>query len=185
MRDSKFNVLFLCTGNSARSIMAEALMNYLGVERFHAYSAGSHPAGRVNPLAIKVLEQMGQPTNRLRSKSWDEFSKPDAPPLDFVLTVCDKAAHETCPVWIGRPLTAHWGLPDPASAKGSESDRMQAFKNTYRQLEIRIKKFSRLLLGFGSLDCNKLKQYLDEIGQSGAGGTTVTRHLGERWLPLA
>src|ERR1700756_2589605 len=133
-----FNVLFLCTGNSARSIMAEAVLNKLGVGKFHAYSAGSQPKGRVHPQTLQLLQSLGYSTSGLRSKSWSEFGKPGAPALDFVFTVCDNAAAEACPVWPGQPMTAHWGVADPAEAKGSPAEASMAFKEAYRLLNQRI-----------------------------------------------
>jgi len=133
-----FNILFLCTGNSARSIMAEAILNKLGAGKFRAYSAGSQPKGRVNPHTIQLLQSLGYETSGFRSKSWNEFARPGAPALDFVFTVCDNAAGETCPVWPGQPMTAHWGIPDPADAKGSPAEIALAFKDAYRMLHQRI-----------------------------------------------
>jgi arsenate reductase len=138
------NVLFLCTGNSARSILAEALINGLGNSRFRAFSAGSHPTDKVNPFAIKLLENQGLPVDGLRSKSWDEFGAPDSPPLDFVFTVCDNAAGEACPFWPGQPITAHWGVADPAAAEGDDAIKMLAFRQAFRELENRIKIFVSL-----------------------------------------
>ena len=160
---AKRRVLFLCTGNSARSIIAESLINRLGGGRFTGYSAGSHPAGEVNPLAIWVLEKNNFPTEGLRSKDWSEFEKPDAPRMDFVFTVCDKAAAEVCPVWPGQPMTAHWGTPDPAAVEGLDIDRRAAFRSVFDELENRISIFVNL--PFDSLDRLKLQQKLDEIGQ--------------------
>ena len=139
-----YNVLFLCTGNSARSILAEAFLNAEGKGRFRAFSAGSFPKGEVNPLALALLKQIGLPADGLRSKSWDEFAKPGAPQMDFVFTVCDQAAGETCPFWPGQPVTAHWGVPDPAAVEGSEATRMLAFREAFRALERRIKIFTSL-----------------------------------------
>src|SRR6187551_3621723 len=138
MAERPFNALFLCTGNSARSIIAEAILNKLGANRFRAYSAGSQPKGNVNPHTIALLDGLGYDTSDFRSKSWSEFAKPGAPPLDFVFTVCDNAAGETCPVWPGQPMTAHWGVPDPAAATGSEAEVRLAFRDAYRMLERRI-----------------------------------------------
>lgn len=135
-----FNVLVLCTGNSARSILAEALINHHGAGRFRAHSAGSRPVGRVNPLALRVLEEHGVPAAGARSKSWDEFSGAGAPPMDLVITVCDNAAGETCPLWPGTPVRAHWGLPDPAAAAGDDAQRLQAFREAYRRIEARVKR---------------------------------------------
>ena len=158
-----FNVLFLCTGNSARSIMAEALLNHTGKGRFHAFSAGSHPAGQVNPLAIEQLQHAGLPVEGLRSKSWDEFATPGAPSLDFVFTVCDNAAGEICPVWPGQPMTAHWGIEDPASVEGDEDARRRAFALAFTQLNRRISLFTSLPLD--KLDSIALKKTLDDIGR--------------------
>lgn len=157
-----YNVLFLCTGNSARSIMAEAILNQKGRGRFTAYSAGSHPAGGVRPEAIRQLEGVHLPTNGLHSKSWDEFAKPEAPQLDFVFTVCDNAANEVCPIWPGQPMTAHWGIPDPASVQGSEEERARAFRDAFFLLDRRISLF--LSLPISRLDNLSLKRELDKIG---------------------
>jgi arsenate reductase len=138
------NVLFLCTGNSARSILAEAILNKIGAGRFQAFSAGSRPRGAVHPYAHMLLAQRGFDTSRLRSKSWDEFAKPDAPALDFVITVCDSAAGETCPIWPGQPMTAHWGMPDPAAVQGTQDDMVRAFAETYRLLHSRLSLFTNL-----------------------------------------
>lgn len=159
-----YNVLFLCTGNSARSILAEAILNFRGTPTFTAYSAGSHPAGRVRPEALRQLEKVHLPVEGLRSKSWAEFSAPGAPKLDFVFTVCDNAASEVCPVWPGQPLTAHWGIPDPAAVRGSEADIQRAFREAYFTLDRRIGLF--LALPFRALDNLALKRELDNIGQS-------------------
>ncbi len=161
MSESPFNVLFLCTGNSARSILAESLLNSWGRGHFIAYSAGSHPKGTVHPIALQLLEHMKLPTRGLRSKSWDEFARPGAPKLDFVFTVCDNAAGELCPVWPGQPVTAHWGIEDPAAVQGSEPDRWLAFRTAFRELESRIKIFTSLPLR--SLDPIKLKERLSAI----------------------
>jgi len=136
-----YNVLFLCTGNSARSILAEAILNDRGRGRFRAFSAGSHPKGAVHPQALALLERLGLPTEGLRSKAWDEFARPDAPPLDFVFTVCDNAAGEVCPIWPGQPVTAHWGQPDPAAVEGSALEKANAFREAFRTLEERIDLF--------------------------------------------
>lgn len=158
-----FNVLFLCTGNSARSILGEALLNHLGKGQFHAYSAGSHPAGSVNPIAIELLQKSKLPVENLCSKSWNEFAAPDAPQFDFVFTVCDNAAGEVCPVWPGQPMTAHWGIDDPAAAKGSDADKRKAFVNAYTQLNRRISLF--ISLPVEKLDKLSLKRQLDDIGR--------------------
>ena len=157
-----YNVLFLCTGNSARSILAEAILNQKGRPNFRAYSAGSHPTGRVNPFALQQIEIAGLPTAGLRSRSWDEFSEPVAPRMDFVFTVCDNAASEICPVWPGQPVTAHWGIPDPAAVTGSEEKIMRAFQEAYVTLDRRIGLF--LNLPFSSLDQLATKKELDQIG---------------------
>ena len=164
MADRPYNVLFLCTGNSARSILAESVLNHRGGGRFRAHSAGSHPAGRVNPHAIALLRQLGLPIDDLRSKSWDEFAAPGAPPLDFVFTVCDNAAGEVCPVWPGQPVTAHWGLPDPAAVEGSDEDRTKAFRDTYVALERRISLFTSLPIA--GLDQLTLSRRVAEIGRA-------------------
>ena len=143
-RGDAYNVLFLCTGNSARSIMAELLLNHWGRGRFRAFSAGSHPKGRVHPFTIELLERMNLPIGELRSKSWDEFATTEAPILDFIVTVCDQAGGEVCPIWPGRPITAHWGFPDPAAAKGNEPERRRVFSDVFRQIENRIKIFCAL-----------------------------------------
>jgi len=158
-----YNVLFLCTGNSARSIMAEAIMNFKGRANFAAYSAGSHPAGSVRPEALRQLEAAHLPTNGLRSKAWDEFSRPDAPKLDFVFTVCDDAAKEVCPVWPGQPMTAHWGVPDPASVRGKPEEVERAFRNAFFLLDRRIGLF--LTLPLATLEGLALKKEIDNIGR--------------------
>lgn len=158
-----FNVLFLCTGNSARSILAEAILNHVGKGRFRAFSAGSHPAGSVNPFALEILEQHGMTTSKLRSKNWEEFSGPDAPGLDFVITVCDKAAGEICPVWPGQPMTAHWGIEDPAAVEGSEEAKRRAVAKAFREMTTRINLFTSLPLQ--KLDALALKRELDSIGR--------------------
>jgi arsenate reductase len=160
--DRPYNVLFLCTGNSARSILAEAIVNRDGKGRFKAYSAGSHPRGSVNPHALKLLASQGVDTAGFRSKSWDEFAAPGAPKMDFVFTVCDDAAGEACPVWPGQPVTAHWGIPDPAAATGSEAEIGLAFAEAYRLLDNRISVF--LSLPIGKLDRMALQSRLDTIG---------------------
>jgi arsenate reductase (thioredoxin) len=141
---SRYNVLFLCTGNSARSILAESLMNHWGHGRFRGFSAGSFPKGAVHPLALDLLQRLGLPSDGFRSKSWNEFAEPGAPPMDFVITVCDQAAGETCPVWPGHPVVAHWGVPDPAAVTGSEKERQQAFRDAFAALERRVKFFVEL-----------------------------------------
>ncbi|PTW63421.1 protein-tyrosine-phosphatase [Breoghania corrubedonensis] len=164
MSDPVYNVLFLCTGNSARSLIAETILNAEGKNRFHAYSAGSHPKGEPHPFAIDLLNGRGHDTAGLRSKSWDEFAVPGAPKMDFVFTVCDQAAAEACPIWPGQPMTAHWGVPDPAAATGNESERRLAFSEAYRMLSTRI---SLLLnLPVASIDRLALKRRLDDIGRS-------------------
>ncbi len=163
MADRPYNVLFLCTGNSARSIIAEALINQLGRSRFKGFSAGSSPKGQVHPIALELLRKMNLPSEGLRSKSWDEFAAPHGPPLDFVFTVCDNAAGEVCPYWPGQPMTAHWGVPDPAAVEGSDIEKWLAFRETFRLLDNRIKIFTSLPLG--SLDRIKLQQRLDAIGK--------------------
>lgn len=163
MTDHLFNVLFLCTGNSARSIMAEAILNRIGQGNFRAFSAGSQPKGQVNPNTIHLLKSLDYNTSGFRSKPWGEFAKPSSPPLDFVFTVCDNAAGETCPVWPGQPMTAHWGVPDPAEARGSEAEIGLAFKDAYRMLSQRIGIFTALPIR--SLDNLSLQQKLREIGR--------------------
>ncbi len=162
MPDALLNVLFLCTGNSARSILAEAIMSKLGSEKFRAYSAGSQPKGAVHPEAVKLLRSLDHDVTALRSKSWNEFATPSAPKLDFVFTVCDNAAGEACPFWPGQPMTAHWGVPDPAAAQGSPAEVALAFKDTYRMLHQRIAAFAALPLR--SLDRLSLQHKLREIG---------------------
>lgn len=157
-----YNVLFLCTGNSARSIMAETILNAEGRGKFRAYSAGSFPTGKVNPNAAALLEHFGLPTAGLRSKSWDEFAAKDAPQMDFVFTVCDDAAGEICPVWPGTPVTGHWGVPDPARVDGSDQEKMHAFRQAFRQLSNRIRLFVEL--PFDKLDRLALKREVDTIG---------------------
>jgi arsenate reductase (thioredoxin) len=159
-----YNVLFLCTGNSARSILAEVLLDHWGKGRFKGYSAGSFPKGAVHPLALAVLERHGLPTAGLRSKSWSEFAQPDAPVMDFVFTVCDQAAGEVCPIWPGNPITAHWGVPDPAAVEGTEEERRRAFRDAFRRLEARIKLF--IALPINKLDRMALKRRAGEIGRS-------------------
>jgi protein-tyrosine-phosphatase len=164
MADRPYNVLFLCTGNSARSILAESILNRLGQGRFHAFSAGSFPKGRVHPYALELLARQDYATEQLRSKSWDEFAGPGAQPLDFVFTVCDNAAGEVCPVWPGQPMTAHWGMPDPAAAEGTETERRLAFADAFRMLTNRIGIFVNLPLK--SLDKLSLQNRLGEIGRN-------------------
>ena len=159
-----FNVLFLCTGNSARSIIAESLLNQWGRGRFAGYSAGSYPKGTVHPLALELLGNMKVPTADLRSKSWDEFAAPDAPTMDFVFTVCDDAAGEVCPIWPGQPMTAHWGIADPAAVNGSWKVRRAAFRTAFSELDSRIKVFTSLPIR--SLDRIKLQERLNAIGRS-------------------
>ena len=161
------NVLFLCTGNSARSIMAEALLNHWGRGRYRAFSAGSHPKGEIHPLTIETLERAHLPTEGLRSKSWNEFSGADAQPLDYVVTVCGNAAQEQCPYWPGHPVTAHWGVDDPAAVQGSDEERRRAFRRALRELDARIKLFTSLPLD--SLDKMALQQRLREIGATPPG----------------
>jgi arsenate reductase len=164
MTERPYNVLFLCTGNSARSILAEQILTHKGRGRFRAFSAGSHPTGRVNPFAIDRLQRARIPTDGLRSKSWDEFAVPGAAPLDFIFTVCDNAAGEVCPIWPGRPLTAHWGVPDPAAVQGTDDDRRKAFDAAFVALDRRIGLF--LSLPIRSLDQLALSRKLAEIGQA-------------------
>ena len=163
MSEQPFNTLFLCTGNSARSIMAEAILNKVGKGKFKAYSAGSQPKGEVNPRTIELLRSLGYDTSGFGSKSWNEFARPGAPPLDFVFTVCDNAAGEACPVWPGQPMTAHWGVPDPAEAQGSDAEIALAFKDSYRMLQRRIEIFVALPLR--SLDRLSLQAKLKDIGR--------------------
>jgi arsenate reductase (thioredoxin) len=161
-----YNVMFLCTGNSARSILAEALLSRWGQGKFRAFSAGSHPTGTVNPYALALLQQVGIPVERARSKSWDEFAVPGAPEMDFIFTVCDSAAGETCPYWPGHPMTAHWGVPDPAAVESGAADKQKAFWEAFRTLEARIKLFA--CLPIGKLEGMAMRQRLTEIGKSGA-----------------
>jgi arsenate reductase len=164
MADRLFNVLFLCTGNSARSILAEAILGREGIGRFNAYSAGSQPKGEVHPCTRDVLSSLNYDAGKFRTKSWEEFSGPDAPPLDFVFTVCDNAANEVCPIWPGQPMTAHWGIPDPAAIEGSAAEQHAAFFDAYRMLANRIGLFVNL--PFASLDRLSLQSKLTQIGQS-------------------
>jgi protein-tyrosine-phosphatase len=163
MTEQTYKVLFLCTGNSARSILGEALLNSLGQGRFRAYSAGSHPGGRVNPFALELLAKNGLPTQELRSKSWDEFAAPGSPAFDFIFTVCDSAAAETCPVWPGHPMSAHWGIPDPAAVEGEDEVKRKAFRDAFVRLQRRISLLVNLPLH--SLDKLSLQKRLSEIGK--------------------
>jgi protein-tyrosine-phosphatase len=172
MSERPFNTLFLCTGNSARSIMAEAVLNKVGAGKFRAHSAGSQPKGRVNPHALALLQSLGYDTAGFHSKSWSEFAKPGAPALDFVFTVCDNAAGETCPVWPGQPMTAHWGVPDPAEATGSDAEIALAFKDSYRMLAQRIGIF--VALPIRSLDQLSLQRRLHDIGRMAGATAKVT-----------
>jgi arsenate reductase len=167
MERKAFNVLFLCTGNTARSVMAEVMLNAMGQGRFQAYSAGSHPKGVVNPYTIDLLEKNRLPTAGLRSKGWEEFARPGSPALDFVFTVCDDAAGEVCPVWPGQPMTAHWGIPDPAAVEGSDAEKRKAFFRAYNQLQHRLSIFVNLPMD--KLDRLTLQRRLDEIGRSQEG----------------
>lgn len=163
MNDRIYNVLFLCTGNSARSILAESILNRHGNGRFRGFSAGSHPNGQVNPFALDLLERLDFPTEGLRSKSWNEFSRPKSPHFDFIITVCDNAAGETCPVWLGKPTTAHWGIPDPAAVQGTDIEKKAAFNQAFKLMDRRIKLF--LSLPIASLDRLRIKQEMDAIGK--------------------
>jgi protein-tyrosine-phosphatase len=171
-----YNVLFLCTGNSARSILAEALIDHWRKRRFKGYSAGSFPKGAVHPLAFDLLERAHLDTSRLRSKSWDEFAKPGAPVMDFVFTVCDQAAGEICPVWPGNPVTAHWGVPDPARVRGTEAERRPAFRDAHVVLENRIKLW--VALPIAKLDRMMIKRHVDEIGRRGFVSNIIASKLG-------
>lgn len=171
MGDKCYNVLFLCTGNSARSIMAEALLNRLGDGRFRAFSAGSHPKGIVHPLAIELLKNSGHSVDNLHSKDWQVFATPTAPAMDFIFTLCDKAAGEACPTWPGRPISAHWGLEDPAAATGTDADRRKAFTQAYRHLINRLQIF--LSLPIGKLDALSLQQHVREIGRTPPDATEI------------
>jgi protein-tyrosine-phosphatase len=164
MAEKVYNVLFLCTGNSARSILAESIMNKWGKRQFRGYSAGSHPNGKVNPLALDLLRQLEFPTEGLSSKSWDEFAGPAGVHFDFVITVCDNAAGEACPVWPGTPVTAHWGIPDPAAVEGSEMEKKAAFAQAFKAMDRRIKLF--LSLPLASIDQLRIKERMDEIGRT-------------------
>jgi arsenate reductase len=163
MSDRVFNVLFLCTGNSARSILAEAILNHAGKGRFHAFSAGSHPGGKVNPFAIDLLAKQGLAVSDLRSKSWDEFAVPGGPRIDFIFTVCDNAAGEVCPIWPGQPMTAHWGIEDPAAMEGSDEDKRKAFTKAFVEMNRRISLFVSLPLA--KLDAMAIQRELDRIGR--------------------
>ena len=163
MTERPFNVLFLCTGNSARSITAEAILNKIGAGKFRAFSAGSQPKGQVHPEAVRLLQSLGYDTSAFRSKSWSEFAEPGAPVMDFVFTVCDNAAGQSCPLWPGQPMTAHWGVPDPAAAKGNSAEIALAFKDAYRMLHQRIGIF--VALPIHSLDKLSLQKRVDEIGR--------------------
>lgn len=166
MPERVYNVLFLCTGNSARSVMAEAILSWIGQGRFRAFSAGTQPKGQIHPYTLDLLKKLNHDVSRLRSKSWLEFSATDAPKMDFVFTVCDSAAAEACPVWPGQPMTAHWGIPDPAAAQGNEAEVRLAFAEAYRMLNNRIGIFVNLPIQ--SVDQLALKKHLDAIGKSGA-----------------
>ena len=172
MRDSEYNVLFLCTGNSARSVIAESILRKDGAGRFKAVSAGSHPKGAINPFALKVLDAYGYPTDGFLSKSWDEFAVPGAPQLDFVFTVCGTAAGEACPIWPGQPMTAHWGIEDPAAVEGSDVEKERAFNTAFRYLKNRISVF--MSLPIRSLDTLTLNARLHEIGRL-EGATSLAR----------
>ena len=181
MPERRYNVLFLCTGNSARSIMAEAILGKIGSDKFNAFSAGSQPKGEPHPQTIALLSLLGYDASKFRSKSWNEFAKPDAPSLDFVFTVCDNAAGETCPFWPGQPMTAHWGVGDPAAATGNPAEIALAFKNAYRMLHQRIAIFTALPLG--SLDAMSLQAKLKDIGGlEGATGKTLEPSSAGRFL---
>jgi arsenate reductase len=158
-----YNILVLCTGNSARSIMGEALFNTIGAGRFQAYSAGSHPSGKVNPFAIEQVRALGYPVEGLRSKSWDEFAQPGAPEMDFVVTVCDKAAGEMCPLWPGKPVTAHWGFPDPVAVEGTDEEKRAAFAQTLRQIQRRVQLF--LSLPLETLDRMAIENRMRDLGK--------------------
>jgi len=164
MNSRTYNLLFLCTGNSARSVLAESIMNKWGKGQFRGYSAGSHPTGKVNPLALALLKQLEFPTEGLRSKSWDEFAAPSAIHFDFVITVCDNAAGEVCPYWPAQPMTAHWGIPDPAAVEGTEVEKKFAFRQAFKVMETRIKLF--LSLPLASIDSLRLQERMDAIGKT-------------------
>ena len=166
-----YNALFLCTGNSARSILAESLLNHWGQGKFQAFSAGSLPKGQVHPMALELLESMNLPAEGFRSKSWDEFATPEAPPIDFIFTVCDNAAGEVCPVWPGKPMTAHWGIADPAAVEGTDTEKALAFRKALKELETRIKLFTSLPID--SLDRLTLQAKLREIGKNSAAPESI------------
>jgi protein-tyrosine-phosphatase len=165
MSGRAYNVLFLCTGNSARSILAEALVNHWGKGRFRGFSAGSFPKGTVHPLSLELLRAVDLPTDGLRSKSWEEFARPGAPNMDLIFTVCDQAAGEVCPIWPGHPVTAHWGVPDPAAVEGTDAQRLAAFRDAYHRLEARIKLFTALPIE--KLDRLAVQRQVDAIGKTG------------------
>jgi arsenate reductase (thioredoxin) len=171
MAERIYSVLFLCTGNSARSILAESLLNHWGRGKFNGFSAGSFPKGQVHPMAVELLQRIDLPAQNLRSKSWDEFAAPGAPPFDFIFTVCDNAAGEVCPVWPGKPMTAHWGIADPAAVEGSDAEKAFAFRRALHELESRIKVFTSLPIE--SLDRMTLQARLREIGKRGSTGESV------------
>lgn len=175
MTDRPFNVLFLCTGNSARSILAESILRREGRGHFVAYSAGSMPKPDVNPLAIETLEKMGYPIDGLRSKSWDEFDGPDAPQMDFVFTVCDNAAGEVCPIWPGHPTKAHWGIEDPAAVEGTTIQKLAAFATAFRYLKNRITAFAALPLA--KLEVSSLRQHLEDIGRGDGASPGALEHV--------
>ena len=160
--EKQYNILVLCTGNSARSIMAEALLNILGNGRFKAYSAGSHPNGRVNPFAIEQVAAIGYPTSDLRSKSWDEFAQPDAPKMDFIITVCDNAAGEVCPIWPGQPISAHWGFEDPAAVEGSDDEKRASFSHVFSQIKTLVQGF--VDTSIETMDAQTIRKTLRDIG---------------------
>jgi arsenate reductase len=164
MTEQVYNVLFLCTGNSARSILAESLLDHWGKGKFRAFSAGSYPKGQVHPLAVELLKRTNLPAEGFRSKSWDEFAAPGAPPIDFIFTVCDNAAGEVCPVWPGKPMTAHWGIADPAAVEGTDVEKASAFRKALKELETRIKLFTSLPIA--SLDSMTLQAQLRELGKN-------------------
>jgi arsenate reductase (thioredoxin) len=171
MTERIYNVLFLCTGNSARSILAESLLNHWGNGRFRAFSAGSFPKGQVHPMALELLKRSNLPAEGIRSKSWDEFAAPGAPRIDFIFTVCDNAAGEVCPIWPGKPMTAHWGIADPAAVQGTEAEKAFAFRKALKELETRVKLFTSLPID--SLDGMTLQAKLREIGKSGTATETA------------